>query len=88
MSAHETVTQLNDAGRFIEALKALNEVSGTSLSGSAREVLHAELLERVGRFSQARIVLQKLIKRNDLGSGERSSCELVLGKIEWEEGPN
>jgi DNA-binding NtrC family response regulator/tetratricopeptide (TPR) repeat protein len=86
MSAHETVTQLNDAGRFIEALKALNEVSGTSLSGSAREVLHAELLERVGRFSHARIVLQKLIKRNDLGSGERSCCELVLGKIEWEEG--
>jgi len=86
MSAHETATKLNDAGRFIEALQALNEKGGTSLSGSAREVLHAELLERVGRFSQARIILQKLIKQKELSSGERSSCELVLGKIEWEEG--
>ena len=85
MSAHETATQLNDAGRFVEALQALNEKGGT-LSGSAREVLHAELLERVGRFSQARVILQKLIRQKDLSSGERSSCELVLGKIEWEEG--
>jgi DNA-binding NtrC family response regulator/tetratricopeptide (TPR) repeat protein len=86
MGALETVTQLNEAGRFIEALKALNELSATSASGSAREVLRAELLERVGRFSQARIILQMLMKRQDLDSAERSSCELVLGKIEWEEG--
>ena len=86
MGALETVTQLNDAGRFIEALKALNELTATSASGSAREVLHAELLERVGRFSQARIILQTLMKRKDLDPAERSSCELVLGKIEWEEG--
>ncbi len=86
MNALETVASLNDAGLFVDALKALNELSSNSLSGSAREVLHAELLERVGRFSQARVILQTLIKRKNLDSGERSSCELVLGKIEWEEG--
>ena len=53
MNALETVASLNDAGLFVDALKALNELSSNSLSGSAREVLHAELLERVCRMTRA-----------------------------------
>jgi DNA-binding NtrC family response regulator/tetratricopeptide (TPR) repeat protein len=82
----ESVTQLNDEGRFSDALRALNDVAIQSAVHNEREVLRAELLERVGRFGSARGVLQTLMRANRLSASDRSSCEFVLGKIEWEEG--
>ena len=82
----DVAIQLNAKGRFTEALKALDDEEHGSASRGEREVLRAELLERVGRFGQARAVLQRLSKSRVLSAGERSSAEFVLGKIDWEEG--
>jgi tetratricopeptide (TPR) repeat protein len=79
--------RLNDEGRFTEALRALNdEQNGPTPRNARTEVLRAELLERVGRFGQARAILQALGKNRLLSPGERSSCEFIIGKIDWEEG--
>jgi tetratricopeptide (TPR) repeat protein len=82
----EIALQLNDEGRFAEALATMSDLRGSSSLRSTREVLRAELLERAGRFGQARVILQSLTKLKDLTEVEQSSCEFVLGKIEWEEG--
>jgi len=86
VSTLDVAIQLNAKGRFTEALNALNDEEHVPASRGEREVLRAELLERVGRFGQARAVLQRLSKSRVLSAGERSSSEFVLGKIDWEEG--
>jgi len=86
VSALEIAGRLNDEGRFSEALQLLTDQGYPGASRNTREVLRAELLERVGRFGQARTLLQTLTKSKELAVGDRSSCEFVLGKIDWEEG--
>ena len=86
MDTLEIATQLNEAGRFTDALKVLDEANAASTSRNARDILRAELLERVGRFGHARDTLQTLIQRRDLNLSAKSACEFVLAKIEWEEG--
>ena len=86
MNALEIVGQLNDEGRFSDALKVLNGQASLSTPRNTREVLRAELLERLGRFGQARSILQTVMRAKELIGRDRSSCEFILGKIDLEEG--
>ncbi len=86
MNALEIVGQLNEEGRFSDALKLLNAQASVGTPRNTRDVLRAELLERVGRFGQARSILQTVMKTREVIGRDRSSCEFVLGKIDLEEG--
>src|SRR5712691_4331528 len=86
MNRLEAATKLTAEGRFADALATLNEGTADRGSRGAYDVLRAELLERVGRFGQSRAVLADLTRSRGLTSGERSSCEFILGKIELEDG--
>jgi DNA-binding NtrC family response regulator/tetratricopeptide (TPR) repeat protein len=86
VNALEIVEQLNDEGRFADALKALNDQACVGAARNSRDVLRAELLERVGRFGQARSILKTAMKAKELTGRDRSSCEFILGKIDLEEG--
>src|SRR4051794_19514597 len=86
MNQLDAAFALNSEGRFTEALATLNHVNVDPRATNTRSVLKAELLERTGRFGQSRAVIQQLHKSKGVTSQEQSSCEFVLGKIDWEEG--
>ena len=86
MNQLDVAIGLNAEGRFAEALAALENFTPDPNSRNAKLVLRAELLERVGRFGQSRAMLDELAKSKQHQPGERSSCEFILGRIEWEEG--
>src|SRR5262249_32254427 len=52
----------------------------------AADVLRGELLIMTGQHSQARALLESLLKSKELNSSGRSACELGLGRLDWEVG--
>ena len=85
MNQLDAAFTLNSEGRFIEALAALNDPDVDPRTTGTRS-LKAELLERTGRFGQSRAAVEQLRKSKGVTAKEQSSCEFVLGKIDWEEG--
>src|SRR5947207_12167361 len=78
---------LSERGRFREALDTLD--SGGLPSGKDRivaNVLRAELLEHVGRHAQSRALAESLLRSEKLSSVQKSRCECVIGRIDWENG--
>src|SRR5438876_11135493 len=78
---------LTERGRFREALDTLD--SGGPLSGKDRivgNVLRAELLEHVGKHGQSRVLAESLLRSEKLSSVQKSRCECVIGRIDWENG--
>jgi hypothetical protein len=73
---------LSAQGRFVEALTALEKITPDTNSKNAKLVLRAELLERVGRIGQSRVLLDELERSRTASMGERSSCEFVRGRID------
>ena len=86
MNSFSTSRQLAAAGRFTEALEALERGRFTSAERVTADVLRAELLERVGRYDQSRSQLSVLLKSKSLSTLDRSTCEFVFGRLEWELG--
>ena len=82
----ETATRLAMEGRFAEALDLLEGTGGHKSPGTSLEVLRAELFERAGRFGQSKSIVETLTRSKRLEKADRSSCEFILGKIDWEEG--
>src|SRR6185369_4655128 len=82
----DSATSLTLEGRFTQALAVLNDSQATHGSLGAWSVLRADLLERVGKSSQARNLIGAILKSDRRTLSERSSCEFTLGKITWEEG--
>jgi tetratricopeptide (TPR) repeat protein len=85
-NTYEAAAQLTAAGRFAAALEAIETTRHLGSSDAALEVLRAELLERVGKFRHAKSIVETLTKSKRIEKGELSSCEFILGKIDWEEG--
>src|SRR5262245_9874647 len=79
----EMAQRLTSEGRFAEALQI---VEGSGDSSTSLDVLRAELHERNGRFRQSKSIVEALTKSRGLEKADRSSCEFILGKIDWEEG--
>ena len=86
MNQLDLATALNAEGRFADALSALDDASPDPISRSATLLLKAELSERVGRFGQSLACLDQLRGVKRMTPQQQSSCEFIVGKIEWEEG--
>jgi DNA-binding NtrC family response regulator/tetratricopeptide (TPR) repeat protein len=78
-------TQLATAGRFSAALDVIEEI-GQRGAGESLPVLRAELLERTGRFRRSKEIVETLNRSKRLEKAELSTCEFILGKIDWEDG--
>src|SRR5579862_1126061 len=76
---------LSGAGRFAEAMAVL-ERGPASEDRAAGKVLEAELLERLGKPRESRVLAESLLKSGKLSSSNRAACEYVLGRIEAENG--
>jgi tetratricopeptide (TPR) repeat protein len=86
MESLQTAHLLKRAGRFSEALSALSQSGGAIINRTPVDILRAELLEHVGRHSDASSLVTKLLKSDRLSNSDRSVCERVLGNILLENG--
>ena len=84
MESLTSVRQLSTAGRFADALKELERASIDRRDRLTADLLNAELLERTGRFAQSRALAMLMLRTRDLTPGDRSACELILARLEWE----
>ena len=82
----ETANTLALEGRFSQALAVLEQSRPTSALSGSWTVLRAELLERVGKFTQSLQLIDRFMKERGGSASERSACELTLGKIKWDQG--
>ena len=82
MDSSNTAQKLIASGRFREALGVIDR-SGTS---HGDDLLRLHALERLGQYSQCRSLAIQLLRKRDLGDADSSSCEYVLGLVDWDEG--
>src|SRR3954463_1103986 len=85
MESFEHVVRLTRVGRFRDALRALSEVAPDT-SNRSHDVLEAALLEHVGEAERASAIATKLLKSKYLTPPQRSSCEIVLGRLALDRG--
>ena len=78
--------QLAATGRFSAGLDVIEEAGGPKGVGESLAVLRAELLERTGRFRRSKEIVETLTRSKRLEKAELSSCEFIVGKIDWEDG--
>ena len=69
-------------GRFRDALEAFGPI-GISRK---EDILRLQVLERLGKYPSCRSLATQLLKKKDLDDADTSSCEYVLGLIDWDEG--
>src|SRR5262245_6820549 len=82
----DRATALALEGRFSQALAVLEQSRPTADILGPWTVLRADLLERVGKFSQAIQLIDRFMKDGRRSAGERSACEFTLGKIRCDQG--
>ena len=80
--------ELKKAGRFAEALRICDTVTPNLARDDrqAADVLRVDLLEQVGRYGQARVLGQTLLRSKTLTLSQRSGCEFVLARLDREDG--
>src|SRR5437762_4218684 len=82
----QSAIELQRSGRFREAFQVIERGRFAPGDHIAQEVLKAELLQVLGRLSEARDHAWFLLKKSDrLPQADRSSCETVLGCVAREE---
>src|SRR5438552_7410317 len=82
MAAIDDAKRLIRAGRFSEALTALNTGRIGTAERTAAKVIRVELLERLGAHTPARLGAEELLRLHKLTGRERTSCWSVLGRVE------
>jgi transcriptional regulator with PAS, ATPase and Fis domain len=84
MTALHSVRELIATGRYGAAQRALDSRSpGDRL---VTDLLKLEILERVGQHNEARALAHQFLKRRGLPPDAKSTCEFVLGRLEWDAG--
>src|SRR5206468_1846623 len=84
MTGLEHLKELVAAGQYATALRALNgRAIFDRLTG---DLFRMELLERVGQHAEGRELAEQVSKRRGLSPDQKSTCEFVLGRIEWDAG--
>src|SRR3954469_4959952 len=81
MSSFAEARRLARAGRYGDALQSI----GTTPSASERTdvaALRAELLERVGDISGARMLAERLLTSRSLAGGDASMCHFVIARAQ------
>src|SRR5438552_181618 len=86
MTSLEHAKALTAVGKFADALRTLDSAPPNRGMGRGADVLRAELLERVGRLGQSRVLTEGLLKARDLGAADRAAVELTVGRLDWEDG--
>ena len=86
MADLHAVRLLREAGRFAEALKALDGLRIAREERVAADVLRADLLERTGRLGSSGTLVRDLLHNPHLSPPDRSACELVLARLAWADG--
>ena len=81
----DRVRDLADAGRFLDAFAVLNGIAVPPRDKLASDLLRAELLERTGRHGQSLALISGLTAKR-LTHAERSFCEFLLARIDYEAG--
>src|SRR5438105_2966713 len=82
MAAIDDAKRLIRAGRFSEALTALNGGRVSTAERTTATVIRVELLERLGECGPAKVGAEELLRSPKLTSAERASCWSVLGRVE------
>jgi transcriptional regulator with PAS, ATPase and Fis domain len=86
MSDLNKVEELQRAGRYLEALEAIDRAQIFRSNRLNADVLRAELLERTGRYRESRFLSERLLNTHDLSPEYRARCECVLGLVDTDEG--
>src|SRR5579862_9372879 len=86
MDTLQSARQLIDSGRYVDALDALKDIQTGRDGRMVADVLRADLFERVGKMSQSRTLIGSLMRSSDLSDSQRSACEFVLSRLDWENG--
>jgi transcriptional regulator with PAS, ATPase and Fis domain/tetratricopeptide (TPR) repeat protein len=76
--------ELTNSGRFADALDVVERVVLPQAQRISADVLTVRLLERTGQHEASRALAVRLLRSKQLTAGQRSSCELALGQIDWE----
>jgi DNA-binding NtrC family response regulator/tetratricopeptide (TPR) repeat protein len=77
--------ELAYAGRFVDAFGALNKSSILPNERLASDLLRAEFLERTGKHGHALSLISSLTSKR-LNPFDRSVCEFLLARIDYEAG--
>jgi DNA-binding NtrC family response regulator/tetratricopeptide (TPR) repeat protein len=85
MSTFETAVELAESGCYKAALSALEIARPAPAQRLASEVLRAELIDRTRPRAQVRSAVERLLS-SKLEPNERSRCEIVLGRMDKENG--
>jgi hypothetical protein len=81
MSRLRSTEVLIRAGRFADALKSLATLTVQGDDRISVDVLRAHLLERTGKYSQAKVLCERLLGLQRLTKVQKSACETTLGII-------
>ena len=82
----ETVSRLQRAGQYHDALRELESLKIPGAKRLSADLIKAELLEAIGRLGEARSLATRLLKQGPpLPPSGQSSCEYVLGRISREQ---
>jgi tetratricopeptide (TPR) repeat protein len=83
-SVASAALELERAGRFLQALQVLQQGPVRPAEKRTVDVLRAQLLERTGKYSSSRSLIDSLFRMKDLSHGDRSTCELVVARLDWD----
>jgi DNA-binding NtrC family response regulator/tetratricopeptide (TPR) repeat protein len=84
MNTFGNVQALKDAGHFAGALAQIDNIRLGPHERLPADVIRAELLERTGQYAASRVLAENLLLKSALMDPDRSTCELVLARIELE----
>jgi len=75
--------ELRDAGRYREALEALDSARD-STARTSLAAPRAEVRERCGQNTEAARLAKLVLAAKGASFADRASCESVMGKLSWE----
>ena len=81
MDHFQQAREFRDAGLFRDALACLEKCTNEIADKTSIPALRAELLERVGRQTEAQAIARKLLSSKNLGWNDKSICDFVLARI-------
>src|SRR5262245_61557943 len=86
MTILHSVSALRERGLFADALRTLLDGRIAADDINTADVLRADLLERTGEYSKSRGLAEAASRRPSLSAADRSSCELVMARLELQSG--
>src|SRR4051794_25541110 len=86
MESLEPVLRLVHVGCFTDALNTLENNKLSASNAKEREILRAEILERIGRPRDALKAVTSVLKLRQTAASDKSRCEAVIGRVLFDDG--